>query len=223
MPTVPETTQGSPDHRSAGTADRASRRCHGKHAPPGIRNEAVLRDSSRVRRPQAPVQLSHDHVVPHSSADTFLSMEFSGTRRRTTRGLVDSVASRTRPPVERRAVPLRGSVCDSRGPSHRSVDAQTQAAVHTSPPAGAADTCRPGRSHPCGGLSVGGAWRRTRASRARGSRFTRTSPATVAAAATSAGGAPWAMATCAAPVVAGVPGERAHSLGAGRCGSGLAG
>ncbi len=103
---------------------------------------------------------------------------------------MDQVANRTRPPEERRTVPLCGSAGDSRGPCLRSVDAQPQAAAHVNPPAGAAGTCRPGRSHPRGGWSVGGAWRRTRASRARGIRLTRTPPATVVAAATSAGCAP---------------------------------
>ena len=101
---------------------------------------------------------------------------------------MDQVANRSRPPEERRTVPLCGSAGDSRGPCLRSVDAQPQAAAHVNPPAGAGGTCRPGRSHPRGGWSVGGAWRRTRASRARGSRLTRTSPATVAAAATSPAG-----------------------------------
>ncbi len=103
---------------------------------------------------------------------------------------MDQVANRIRPPEERRTVPLCGSAGDSRGPCLRSVDAQPQAAAHVNPPAGAAGTCRPGRLHPRGGWSVGGDWRRTRASRARGIRLTRTPPATVVAAATSAGCAP---------------------------------
>ena len=116
MPPLPETVQRARDQPSAEGARAAWRPCHGARAPPGIHNAALLGGPSRIRRPRTPGQQGHDHVVPHPSADPCLSVESLGTKRTTARGLVDQVANRTRPPVERRAVPLRGSVCDSRGP-----------------------------------------------------------------------------------------------------------
>ena len=125
---------------------------------------------------------------------------------------MDQVANRTRPPEERRTVPLSGSAGDSRGPCFRSVDAQPQAAAHVNPPAGAADTCRPGRLHPPWRIECGRRLAKNASQPCQGYSAHSHVPCHGRCRRHVSRPGAMAMATWATPVVVGVLGERGHGV-----------